>query len=157
MVRNPGLLAGIRLKAARIPFTIIEKNAGVGGTWWQNTYPGARADVGDHFYCHSFEPTDQCTHYFAEQPELQSYLQRVLEKYDIGRHVLWGTEVIEASWDESSATWTVWAGDRSGVITTLSARALISAVASRKCASWCGHDRRSSIRSTRTRSATCTS
>ena len=54
-----GLLAGIRLKEAGIPFTIIEKNAGVGGTWWQNTYPGARVDVGNHFYCYSFEPTDQ--------------------------------------------------------------------------------------------------
>ena len=40
-----GLLAGIRLKEAGIPFTIVEKNAGVGGTWYQNTYPGARVDV----------------------------------------------------------------------------------------------------------------
>ena len=70
-----GLLAGIRLKEAGIPFTIIEKNAGVGGTWCQNTYPGARVDVGNHFYCYSFEPTDQWTHFFAEQPELQAYFQ----------------------------------------------------------------------------------
>jgi 4-hydroxyacetophenone monooxygenase len=70
-----GLLAGIRLKEVGIPFTIIEKNAGVGGTWWQNTYPGARVDVGNHFYCYSFEPTDQWSHYFAEQPELQAYFQ----------------------------------------------------------------------------------
>src|SRR5580698_10538983 len=41
-----GLLAGIRLKEAGIPFTIIEKNSGVGGTWWENSYPGARVDVG---------------------------------------------------------------------------------------------------------------
>src|SRR5262249_57633672 len=58
-----GLLAGIRLKEAGIPFTIVEKNEGVGGTWWQNTYPGARVDVGNHFYCYSFEPTDQWTHF----------------------------------------------------------------------------------------------
>ena len=70
-----GLLAGIRLKEAGIPFTIIEKNAGVGGTWWENTYPGARVDVGNHFYCYSFEPTDHWTHFFAEQPELQAYFQ----------------------------------------------------------------------------------
>ena len=122
------LLAGIRLKEAGIPFTIIEKNAGVGGTWWQNTYPGARVDVGNHFYCYSFEPTDQWTHFFAEQPELQSYFQRVMEKYDIGRHVRWETEVTEASWDDASATWTVRARDRNGATTTLSARAVISAV-----------------------------
>ena len=68
-----GLLAGIRLKEAGIPFTIIEKNAGVGGTWYENTYPGARVDVGNHFYCYSFEPSDQWTQFFAQQPELQAY------------------------------------------------------------------------------------
>jgi 4-hydroxyacetophenone monooxygenase len=67
-----GLLAGIRLKEAGIPFTIVEKNAGVGGTWWENSYPGARVDVGNHFYCYSFEPSDAWTEYFARQPELQA-------------------------------------------------------------------------------------
>jgi 4-hydroxyacetophenone monooxygenase len=123
-----GLLAGIRLKEAGIPFTIIEKNAGVGGTWWQNTYPGARVDVGNHFYCYSFEPTDQWTHFFAEQPELQAYFHTVMDRYDIERHVLWETEVTEASWDDASATWTVRALDRNGATTELSARAVISAV-----------------------------
>ena len=123
-----GLLAGIRLKEAGIPFTIIEKNAGVGGTWWQNTYPGARVDVGNHFYCYSFEPTDQWTHFFAEQPELQAYFQTVMDKHDIGSHVLWETEVTEASWDDATATWSIRARDRNGATTTLSARAVISAV-----------------------------
>jgi 4-hydroxyacetophenone monooxygenase len=123
-----GLLAGIRLKEAGIPFTIVEKNAGVGGTWWQNTYPGARVDVGNHFYCYSFEPTDQWSHYFAEQSELQAYFQRVMDKYDVGRHVLWETEVTEAAWDDASATWSVRTRDRKGAITELSARAVISAV-----------------------------
>ncbi|PXX11213.1 flavin-containing monooxygenase [Mycolicibacterium moriokaense] len=123
-----GLLAGIRLKEAGIPFTIIEKNAGVGGTWWQNTYPGARVDVGNHFYCYSFEPTDQWTHYFAEQPELQAYFQAVMDRHDIGKQVMWETEVTDASWDDASATWTVRARDRNGATTELSARAVISAV-----------------------------
>jgi 4-hydroxyacetophenone monooxygenase len=123
-----GLLAGIRLKEAGIPFTIVEKNAGVGGTWWQNTYPGARVDVGNHFYCYSFEPTDQWTHFFAEQPELQAYFQTVMDRHDIGRHVMWETEVTEASWDDASATWTVRARDPNGATTELSARAVISAV-----------------------------
>ena len=60
-----GLLAGIRLKQAGIPFTIVEKNPGPGGTWWENSYPGARVDVGSHFYCYSFEPSDAWTEFFA--------------------------------------------------------------------------------------------
>ena len=123
-----GLLAGIRLKEAGIPFTIVEKNEGVGGTWWQNTYPGARVDVGNHFYCYSFEPTDQWTHFFAEQHELQAYFQTVMDKYDIGRHVLWETEVTEAAWDDDTATWSVVARDHNGATRTLTARAVISAV-----------------------------
>ena len=56
-----GLLAGIRLAQARLPFTIVEKNGGPGGTWWENRYPGARVDIGSHFYCYSFEPADHWT------------------------------------------------------------------------------------------------
>jgi 4-hydroxyacetophenone monooxygenase len=123
-----GLLAGIRLKEAGIPFTIVEKNAGPGGTWYQNTYPGARVDVGNHFYCYSFEPTDQWTHFFAEQPELQDYFQRVMDKYDVGPHVRWETEVTDASWDDATATWTVRTRGLDGAVSTLEARAVISAV-----------------------------
>jgi 4-hydroxyacetophenone monooxygenase len=123
-----GLLAGIRLKEAGIPFTIVEKNAGPGGTWYQNTYPGARVDVGNHFYCYSFEPTDQWTHFFAEQPELQDYFQRVMDKYDVGQHVRWETEVTDASWDDATATWTVRTRGLDGAVSTLEARAIISAV-----------------------------
>ncbi|HKI75412.1 MAG TPA: NAD(P)-binding protein, partial [Pseudomonadales bacterium] len=48
-----GILAAIRLKAAGIPFTVIEKNANVGGTWYENTYPGCRVDSPNHTYSYS--------------------------------------------------------------------------------------------------------
>ncbi len=123
-----GLLAGIRLKEAGIPFTILERNAGVGGTWYQNTYPGARVDVGNHFYCYSFEPTDQWTHFFAEQPELQAYFEDVMERHGIGPHIRWETEVTGAHWDDAASTWRVSTRDRDGNLATLVARAVISAV-----------------------------
>lgn len=123
-----GLLAGIRLKEAGIPFKIVEKNAGPGGTWYQNTYPGARVDVGNHFYCYSFEPTDQWTHFFAEQPELQAYFQRVMDKYDVAQHVRWQTEVTDATWDDDTATWSVRTRGVDGTASTIEARAVISAV-----------------------------
>jgi 4-hydroxyacetophenone monooxygenase len=123
-----GLLAGIRLKEAGIPFTIVEKNAGVGGTWWENSYPGARVDVGNHFYCYSFEPSDEWTEYFAQQPELQSYFERVMSKHDIEPHVRWDTEVIGARWHDADGTWTVEVRSKDGTNATLTARAVISAV-----------------------------
>ncbi len=123
-----GLLAGIRLQEAGIPFTIVEKNAGVGGTWWENSYPGARVDVGNHFYCYSFEPSDHWTEFFAQQPELQAYFQGVMDKHRIGEHVRWETEVLGAEWDDATATWSVRTRAADGTEATLVARAVISAV-----------------------------
>ncbi len=123
-----GLLAGIRLKEAGIPFTIIEKNAGVGGTWWENSYPGARVDVGNHFYCYSFEPSDQWTEFFAQQPELQAYFEGVMTKHGIAPHVRWETEVLGAVWDDTDGTWSVRVRAADGSHDTVVARAVISAV-----------------------------
>ncbi len=102
-----GLLAAIRLQQAGLPYTVIEKNAGVGGTWWENTYPGARVDVGNHFYCYSFEPSDHWSEFFAQQPELQSYFQAVMERHGVTEHVRFNTEVTSTSWDEDNGTWAV--------------------------------------------------
>lgn len=122
-----GVLAGIRLTQAGIPFTIIEKNAGAGGTWWENDYPGARVDVANHFYCYSFEPNNSWGHYFAEQPELRAYFAGLVTKHGLDKHIRWGTEVTDAAWDEDSGTWTLTVcGD--GSTSTLAARAVITAV-----------------------------
>ena len=123
-----GLLAGIRLQEAGIPFTIVEKNAGVGGTWWENSYPGARVDVGNHFYCYSFEPSDHWTEYFARQPELQRYFQSVMDKHGIGPHVRWETEVLGATWDEGNGHLVGAGPSADGTEDVLDARAVISAV-----------------------------
>ena len=121
-----GLLAAIRLQQAGIPYTVIEKNAGVGGTWWENSYPGARVDVGNHFYCYSFEPSDHWTEYFARQPELQSYFSDVMHRHDVQQRVRFSTEVVSAVWEDDA--WTVTVRNANGYNETLRARAVISAV-----------------------------
>ena len=123
-----GLLTGIRLKEAGIPFTIVEKNAGPGGTWYENSYPGARVDVGNHFYCYSFEPSDAWTEYFARQPELQAYFTSVMHKHDVEPHVRWRSEVTALRWDDTRARWDVTVKGPDGSETVLAARAVISAV-----------------------------
>jgi 4-hydroxyacetophenone monooxygenase len=123
-----GLLAGIRLKEAGIPFTIVEKNSGVGGTWFENTYPGCRVDVGNHFYCYSFEPSDQWSEFFARQPELQRYFTDVMERHGVTPHVRWETEVVAARWHDDDGSWRVRIRSADGSEETLAARAVISAV-----------------------------
>jgi 4-hydroxyacetophenone monooxygenase len=123
-----GILAGIRLRQANIPFTILEKNAGPGGTWWENSYPGARVDVANHFYCYSFEPSNDWSNFFAEQRELQSYFARVMDKHHLNDHVRWQSEVVAAEWDDEDGLWTITARDDDEGLTTLQARAVITAV-----------------------------
>lgn len=121
-----GLLAGVRLGAAGIPYTIVEKNPKVGGTWYENRYPGCRVDVGNHFYSYSFAPDDGWTEFFAQQPELQAYFEQVMVDHGVTDHIRFDTEVRSARWDEATATWTVECeGAQGGTIT---ANAVISAV-----------------------------
>ncbi len=125
-----GLLAGIRLAQAGIDFTIVEKNSGPGGTWFQNCYPGARVDVGSHFYCYSFEPADHWSEYFSRQPELAQYFADVMDRHGIAERVRFDTEVTAAAFDEASGVWTVEIRGADGSVEQLGARALISAVGS---------------------------
>ena len=123
-----GLLAAIRLTQAGIPFTVIEKNSGVGGTWWENSYPGARVDVGNHFYCYSFEPSDHWTEFFARQPELQAYFADVANRHGLADHIRFSTTVTGAAWDDATSTWAVTVRTAAGDCETLRARAVICAV-----------------------------
>ena len=102
-----GVLAGIRLKQAGIDFSILEKNAGVGGTWYENVYPGCRVDIASHFYSFSFEPHYPWTKYFAKQHELHDYFEHLVDKYDLKSHIHYETEVVEARYDEDSTHWHV--------------------------------------------------
>ncbi len=123
-----GVLAAVRLQEAGIPFVVIEKNPAVGGTWYENRYPGVRVDVGNHLYCYSFEPAHHWTQYFAQQPELQKYFEGVVKNHDLQSHFRFNTEVTGASWDESGKVWTVTTVDGDGIAETHTANSVISAV-----------------------------
>ena len=122
-----GLYAGIQLQQAGIPFVILEKNAAVGGTWYENVYPGCGVDTPNHFYSYAFEPNHDWSHFFAKRDELWNYFERVADKYDLRKHIRLGTEVIEARYDEASDRWRITA-EAGGVRQELSARVIVSAV-----------------------------
>ncbi len=123
-----GLLAGIRLAQAELPFTIIEKNGGPGGTWWENRYPGARVDIGSHFYCYSFEPADHWTEYFSQHPELHAYFERVMNSARDGATLPVRPRVEAAEYDDATGRWAVTITTPDGATEVLDARVVISAV-----------------------------
>jgi 4-hydroxyacetophenone monooxygenase len=122
-----GILAGIRLKQAGVPFVIIEKNADVGGTWFENTYPGARVDVGSAFYSYSFAQKNDWPKFFSPQGTLLDYFRDVVDRYGIREHIRFETEVLDATFDEASAQWKLRLRTAGGAEETLEAQALVSA------------------------------
>lgn len=101
-----GLATAIQLVRCGIrSFTVLEQSGGVGGTWRDNTYPGAACDVPSHLYSFSFAPKTDWSRRFAEQPEILSYAEDLVERYDLGPHLCLSTTVRSASWDEERRGW----------------------------------------------------
>ncbi|SEP37709.1 flavin-containing monooxygenase [Amycolatopsis saalfeldensis] len=104
-----GLMAGLRMKQAGVDFTIFEKNADVGGTWYENSYPDCRIDVHSHIYTYSFFPHDWPS-YFCRQDVIRSYLRGFAEENGLLAHIRFGTEVASAAWDDERLHWAVTTG-----------------------------------------------
>jgi 4-hydroxyacetophenone monooxygenase len=123
-----GMLCGIKLDKLGIPYTILEKNDDIGGTWLENTYPGLRVDLPNHFYSYSFERNPDWSHHFSVRDELLRYFQNVAAKYELKKKVQFGSEVEEAHWCESDSCWRLKVRRRNGTLDELEAKAVISAV-----------------------------
>lgn len=123
-----GIVASIELSRMGVAHTVIEKNADVGGTWLENTYPGCRVDLPSHFYAMSFEPNHAWSQHFAPREEIFEYLKRVATKHRVPEHVRFQTEVVSASYDDASKRWHVVVRDKDGRESSLHANAVISAV-----------------------------
>src|SRR5262249_59147285 len=100
-----GLLAAIRLGQAGVPYVVVEKNADVGGTWLENTYPGCRVDSSNHFYSYSFEPNHLWPQHFSTQPVLLKYFRDVAGRYDLKARIRFETEVLEHVFDGPREVW----------------------------------------------------
>ncbi len=103
-----GLAAAIELKKrGHDDIVILEKGADIGGTWRDNTYPGAACDVPSPFYSFSFEANPSWPRRFSQQPAILDYIHHVADKYDVRRHVRLEVEVVAATYDDAAGTWDV--------------------------------------------------
>jgi cation diffusion facilitator CzcD-associated flavoprotein CzcO len=119
-----GLAMAIRCRQAGIgPMRVIEKAEDIGGTWRENTYPGAACDVPSHLYSLSFAPKADWTRMYASQPEIQAYLRETAERHGLMPLIQFGTAFSGATWDEARAHWHV-ETDRGPIVT----RSIVSAM-----------------------------
>ncbi|MEV6035863.1 NAD(P)/FAD-dependent oxidoreductase [Nonomuraea sp. NPDC052116] len=106
-----GLCMAIRLERAGIrSYVIFERADDLGGTWRDNSYPGAGCDIPSHLYSYSFEQYASWTRRYPEQPEILGYLEHCADKYDVRRKIRFGAEVQRADFD--GTRWQVTSGDR---------------------------------------------
>ena len=107
-----GLGMAIQLRRrGRDDFLILEKSHDIGGTWRDNTYPGCGCDVPTAIYSYSFEQNPYWSKMWSSQPEIQAYLQRLTDKYDLRRKTLFGTEIVAAHWDAPTSRWRLRSAD----------------------------------------------
>jgi cation diffusion facilitator CzcD-associated flavoprotein CzcO len=101
-----GLCLGIQLKRAGVhAFTIFEKADRLGGTWRDNSYPGAACDVPSMSYCFSFEQKTDWSRMWAPHDEILAYMEHCAEKYGLGPHLRFGVEIESARFDAEAAVW----------------------------------------------------
>ncbi|RDW58432.1 flavin-binding monooxygenase-1 [Coleophoma crateriformis] len=102
-----GVYLGVRIpqRIRNVDLQIYEKNEGVGGTWWENRYPGCACDVPTHSYQYTFDPNPNWAGFYASAPEIRKYLGDVAEKFGVTRHLKTSHEVMRCAWDESAKKW----------------------------------------------------
>lgn len=101
-----GIGAAIRLRERGIDnIRVFEKAAGIGGTWWHNTYPGAACDIASHLYCYSFEPNPHWSRKYPPQAEIQAYIEHCADKYGVRPCVQLNTRVEQFRFDETRRLW----------------------------------------------------
>ena len=108
-----GIGAAIKLSQAGVDdFVILERSDRVGGTWRDNTYPGAACDVPSLLYSYSFVKNSSWSRAYSPADEICRHIEDMTEKFDIGRRIQFGVEVNGLEFDEKTGVWTVKTKDR---------------------------------------------
>lgn len=123
-----GLCAAIRLdEDGESDYLVVEKGSDVGGTWRDNTYPGAACDVPSQLYSFSFAPNPDWSMSFSPQPEIQAYLRRVALDAGVLDRFVFDTTVEAAAWDDEAQAWTVEVSGRHGTQTVTATTLIVGA------------------------------
>lgn len=102
-----GITMAVAAKTAGFEFEVLERNPGIGGVWWQNTYPGVGVDTHSKYYSLSFEVNAEWTNAYPQGGEFRDYLEMVAHKHGVYDRFTFGAEVDEMVWNEDEGRWRV--------------------------------------------------
>ena len=99
------MIRTLRLNLSEYDLTIYEKNGDVGGTWFENRYPGCRCDVPSHSYQFSWKPNHDWSNFFSPASEIKDYLGRVCDEEGMRGSIKTSHSVTAAEWNEDGGVW----------------------------------------------------
>ncbi|MBM7241777.1 NAD(P)/FAD-dependent oxidoreductase [Rhodococcus fascians] len=103
-----GIGTAIRLRNSGIEnFAILERGSAVGGTWRDNTYPGAACDIPSRLYSYSFAPNPHWSHTYSGSSEILDYIHTMVGEFDIGSRIRFGHNAVDIIWNEAAGHWHV--------------------------------------------------
>lgn len=109
-----GLSVAMELKTLpHVSFHVFEKNDDVGGTWYENRYPGAACDVASHAYQWSMHGNPGWSHHFSPAEEIGAYIKDIATKTSLYEHVSLNSKIVDARWDEEACKWVIQIEDQS--------------------------------------------
>ena len=107
-----GIGLGISLlRAGRNNFAILEQEDEIGGTWRDNSYPGAGCDTESHLYCFSFGLNPSVSRVYARQPEILAYMHRLVAENGLVPHIRLGKKIRTLKWDDAHNFWHIMLSD----------------------------------------------
>ncbi|HLG87010.1 MAG TPA: NAD(P)-binding protein [Alphaproteobacteria bacterium] len=109
-----GLAMAIKLKDAGYSFEVYEKNGEVGGTWYENVYPGIGVDTPSHFYSLSFAQYPDWNNYHPRGHDMQAYLVGVADRFQLRPNIRFGARVKAMRWNDARKIWSVTVEDSNG-------------------------------------------
>ncbi|GKZ73668.1 hypothetical protein AnigIFM50267_010601 [Aspergillus niger] len=90
-----------------IELVLYEKNPEVGGTWFENRYPGCGCDIPSVNYQFSWAPSPDWTSFYSSAPEILKYFKGIADNYGLRKYIRLDHRVVGTSWDEYSKQWHV--------------------------------------------------
>ncbi|WP_280419442.1 flavin-containing monooxygenase [Nocardia carnea] len=103
-----GIGTAIRLRQSGIGnFAVFERGSAIGGTWRDNTYPGAACDIPSRLYSYSFAPNPEWSHTYSGSAEILGYIESITAKYDVTPHIRLRHNVTGMSFDEDTGLWAI--------------------------------------------------